>query len=77
MMVWRIILSEYNTDCYECAHCGLESAGEPMETIDIDGEQLDMCCLGCACAAQLLNNFNSESRTEHSFVVAHTNTNIT
>ena len=50
---------------YECAHCGLESRGEPAEIIDLDGEQLEMCCTGCACAAQLIYSCQmAESQAE-------------
>lgn len=60
-------MSDDHKECYECDHCGQQTTGEPVEQIDLDGQQLNMCCLGCACAAQLLHNFQSE-QTEQAII---------
>ena len=57
-------MSEYDSDLgYHCGHCGLMTPGEPFMQIAIEGEQLDMCCVGCACAAMLINQ--ADDTNEH------------
>lgn len=57
-------MSEETRDYYDCAHCGQETEGKPIEQIDLGGQQLDMCCLGCACAAQLLHSLQPEKSSQ-------------
>lgn len=52
---------------YCCDHCGLETPGEPFMQVDIEGDQLDMCCVGCACAAMILNQCESSTEEQNVF----------
>lgn len=37
-----------------CAHCELELHPDVMQFVTVSGEELQVCCTGCGCAAQLL-----------------------
>jgi hypothetical protein len=45
---------------YECGHCGEVKQGQPFMQVIVDEQHLDVCCVGCACAAQFIDRYQNQ-----------------